>query len=70
MDPKGWSKSDKNKSITETFKKVQVEKMCQDTIDFTSTTKKPKQEESTLVKVVNVENKHDNQVAVKRDFFT
>ena len=40
--PKGRSKADKDKSIIEAVKKVRVEKKHHATIDFPSTTKKPK----------------------------
>ena len=67
--PKVWSKSDKEKSIIEAVKKVQADKKHNETIEFTSATKKPKQEDSTVFTVVKVENKHASQAAVKRDLF-
>ena len=68
--PKGQSKTDECESMKEAAKKAQVEKKCQDTIDFPSTNKKTKLEDSTGLTVVKVENKHDNQVVVKRDFLS
>ena len=47
---------------------MQAEKKWQETIDFPSITKKPKLEDFVVLIVVKVENKHANQVVVKRDF--
>ena len=55
--------------MKEAIKKVQVERECQATIEFLSATKKAKQENSTDLTAVKVNNKHHNQVVVKKEKF-
>ena len=69
MFPKGRSKADKDESASEATEKVQVKKKRQVTINFPSTNKKKKLEDSVGLIVVKAENKNSNQAVVKRDLF-